>query len=528
MRKEIVTDQVMDTILRDQLIQRGDHIVVGISGGPDSVCLFSVLLEMSEEWELTLHPVHINHQLRGADADADQAFVETLCRQAGFPCTVVSVDVTVLAKKEGLSTEEAGRKVRYEAFEQERQRVRSQLEKLQPIAGDRDGEKAGNKAGTGEVKIAVAQNRGDLAETVLMRILRGTGPDGLAGMEPRSGAVIRPLLYVDRADIEAYCEAKGLEPRIDRTNQEAVYTRNKIRLKLLPYLKEEFNGNVDQALVRLASAAAEDRDFFRCLTLEFLEKSVCWGDEIGGLPREARVGLDELRPLHPALRKRILLRILERLGLGQNVSAVHLDRAEALLLAGRTAKVAEFPEGYRMTLAYEEAVFQSPNCSGADERGKEKAGERSVGKVTETGEATLTIPFPEGVLKKNLEIAVSDGLIGSITGKIMEMNESICGLGLDVELLDLRKGNVPLCLRNRRPGDRIRLPGMSGSKKIQDFFVDRKVDRELRDRVPLLCAGQEVLWIALGPENGGSVYSREFVKNPQTHMILLLEYHMKT
>lgn len=525
---ERVRRKVRETTERYGLLKRGDHVVIGLSGGPDSVCLFFLLLELAEEYCLTLHPVHVNHLLRGQAAEADQSYAEELCRSHQLLCTVVRRNVEELAAELRMGTEEAGRLVRYQAFQE-----------VGRLACPHGG-----------AKVAVAQNRSDQAETTLMRILRGTGTQGLAGMEPFSReGIIRPLLFVDRQDIEAFCQEEGLCPRIDQTNLEPLYLRNRIRLELLPHLKERYNENIVGALTRLASIAAEDRDYFQQQTEEFICLHAVFhsesaqpgalqtenaqpgrlqpqGDEtVNDHSKNVRAPVKELMRLHPALRKRVILELFSRLGLKQDISAAHLAQAERLLQEGRTSCQAQFPEGYRMKIEYENAVFfrEAPRSS-AGQRKKETSSQEDsllrVSRFCPTGEKILSIHC-QGVLT------------GRFSGKMMEEDTfrsdewkkgSAAETGALIGLFDADKlialaQRQGLWLRTRRPGDRIRLSGMEGSKKLQDFFVDKKVPKEVRDQIPLFCAGQNVLWIP------GLRAGRDCVINRGTQMILLLEYY---
>lgn len=539
---ERVRRKVRETVKRYELLKRGDHIVIGLSGGPDSVCLFFLLHELAEEYSCTLHPVHVNHQLRGEAAEADQKYAEELCRSQQLFCTVVSRNVKELAEELGVGTEEAGRQVRYQAFWETGRLVCPE----------------------GGAKVAVAQNRNDQAETVLMRMLRGTGTQGLAGMEPLSKeGIIRPLLFVDRQDIEGFCQEEGLCPRIDQTNLEPIYLRNRIRLELLPYLKEQFNRNIVGALAGLAAIAAEDRDYFQRQAEEFISLHITFQTEsvqlvsaqeagvhpadvqvagawpldiqmdhaqaeivppLGVHPESAQVQVNELLGLHPALRKRVMIALFSRLGLKQDITAVHLSQAERLLEEKRTSSQAYFPENYRMKIEYEKVVFFQENLPKIH---------RQEEKNPSSGDDSLLRVFgsdPTG--EKILKIRCQNVLTHRFSGKMMEKEafhsdgwEKASGNGSNplVGLFDaeelMKLENQGLWIRTRRPGDRIRLSGMEGSKKLQDFFVDKKVPKEVRDQMPLFCFGQNVLWIP------GIRAGRDFAINGGTQMILLLEYY---
>lgn len=329
--------RIRETIRKHNLIEKGDHIVLGLSGGPDSVCLFHVLCAMAEEMDLTIHPVHVNHQLRPGAAEDDQKYVETLCTDAGLEVRVFTADCNAMARELGMTSEEAGRKARYDAFFQVAKEVAEE----------------GHK-----VKITVGHNANDQAETVLFRILRGTGMDGIAGMayerEERreSGAfcVVRPLLDTWREEVEAYCEAHHLDPARDHTNSEGLYTRNKLRLDLIPYIEEHYNSNVQEGLVRMAKIAAADKDYFweeTARTYRMLKTPA--GLTLDGEPAD-EVTLDwrGLANCHEALRHRIVLKAFDEIGLTQDITAERLEAADKIILGGVGGKTVEFPHGYSL------------------------------------------------------------------------------------------------------------------------------------------------------------------------------------
>ncbi len=335
----------METITAYELIEKGDHIVIGLSGGPDSVCLFHLFLDAADELDLTIHPVHVNHKFRPGAAEEDQAYVESLCRSRGLECKSFTVDCNALAAATGMTSEEAGRKARYDAF------YDTAMEIL-----DADG--------TASVKIAVAQNANDQAETILFRLLRGTGTDGLAGIAykryERGICVVRPLLDVYRDEIEAYCEENGLEPVTDHTNNEAIYARNRIRLELLPYLESKYNENIQETLVRLGHIAAADKDYIwqqtqmayeHMLIEDDSEASDGASDSGGAGVRE--VGLDRaaLAELHPAIRHRVVLKAFAEAGLEQDITAERLEAADKIICKKQGPKMVEFPHGYQLKVA---------------------------------------------------------------------------------------------------------------------------------------------------------------------------------
>lgn len=348
----------LETITAHELIQKGDHIVVGLSGGPDSVCMFSLLLEVAGKLDLKIHPVHINHKFRPGAAERDQAYVESLCREHGLACRSFIVDCSAMAATLGMTGEEAGRKARYDAFYDTAMEILA-------------------KDGTASVKIAIAQNANDQAETILFRLLRGTGTDGLAGIAyqryERGICVIRPMLDLYREEIEAYCEAKELAPVTDHTNREAIYARNRIRLELLPYLESKYNENMKETLVRLGHIAAADKDYIwqqaqmayeRVLIEEAHAQEAGAGGQAegGGTDRgdsnAADTAVDEvvmdrarLAELHPAIKHRVLLKAFAEVGLEQDVTAERLEAADKIIGRKQGPKTVEFPHGYRLHAA---------------------------------------------------------------------------------------------------------------------------------------------------------------------------------
>lgn len=460
----------------------GEHIVIGLSGGPDSVCLFHILCQLKEELGIRLHAVHINHGLRPGAADEDQRYVERLCEEYHVPCHTYSFDVNRIAKEEGISGEDAGRQVRYQSFFE--------------VAGRITAETGAS------VKIAVAQNMNDQAETVLMRILRGTGTDGLCGIEylrteNTKGTVIRPLLDVSREEVETYCRENLLKPQIDLTNLEPIYTRNKIRLELLPYLSENFNTNIVSALNRLSKIAKEDKDYFGQKVETLIAEHAVFQE-----PERIGISLHVLRSEPPAICHRLIMRLFERIGLSKNMTASHLEQADRLLKEGKTSSVTDFSAGYAMGIFYESVEFYK-------KREKETINFEyiiNMEGVTDISELKSRI----GV--KILTRQDWENLEGKEKKFGNECNT--CRLSLDKIV---ESGRDPI-LRTRRQGDFIIPLGMQGRKKLQDFFVDEKYAREERDRIPILCLGSEVIWVV------GCRINENYKVKDHTERIILLEY----
>ena len=229
-------EKVLNTIKKYNLIDEEDNIVIGVSGGPDSITLLYALNNLKEILNIKLYVAHINHLLR-EEANSETEYVEKVCKELGVQCFVKKIDASVEAKKHKISTELAGRNIRYEFFDEVFYKVNAN-------------------------KIATAHNSNDNAETVLMNIIRGTGTSGLKGIEAkRDEKYIRPLVECTRNEIEEYCKTNNLQPKYDKTNDENIYTRNKIRNMLIPYIKENFNPNIIECLNRLSEIAKKEDHF---------------------------------------------------------------------------------------------------------------------------------------------------------------------------------------------------------------------------------------------------------------------------
>jgi len=235
-------EKVLDIIKKYNLIENGDKIVIGVSGGPDSITLLNVLLEIKNENIINFDMVvcHINHMIR-EEAVQDEEYVLEFCKKYNIECFVKKIDVENKAKEEKLGTEEAGRIARYEFFNEI-------LEK------------------TGSNKIATAHTANDNAETVLMNIIRGSGTAGLKGIEVKRDNLIRPLIDCSREEIEEYCKTNNLNPRIDKTNFQNIYTRNKVRNMLIPYIKENFNPNIIEGINRLSELSKKENEYLEKVT----------------------------------------------------------------------------------------------------------------------------------------------------------------------------------------------------------------------------------------------------------------------
>ena len=439
-------EQIKNDMIKHQLLRKGDGVVVGLSGGADSVCLLKVLLEFKEDFSLTLTAVHVNHGLRGHESDEDQAFVERLCKDWNVSLKTFRVDLKQMSHDQGSSLEEAGREIRYKLFHQVMEE-------------------------TGAGAIAVAHHREDQAETIMLHILRGTGLDGLCGMNIKQGPVIRPLLNVGRAQILEYLEANGIPFRIDSSNLTDEFTRNRIRNVLFPMIQEMFSVDPSNQLLRLSHIIREDQDFIETVAQEAYLRVLLSEDG------KVELSLKELQNFPTAIIKRIIRRAWERINTNRkNLERVHVDQIAALCQDGRTGKRAPLPKGFEARISYDKLIFEKQ----AIQAQKPYAYPISYEGITEAEQAG-------GVL--HAELISGEEAFGRY-GNPDTLRENAF-----IQLFDYDKLECGITLRNRKDGDRIRPYGSGGEKKLKDYFIDQKVPWDERSRIPLVAKDQRIVWI---------------------------------
>ena len=448
-------NKAADLIRQKELIRKGDLIAAGVSGGADSVLLFHLLLALREEMGFDFFVVHVHHGLRGKDADGDEAFTEALCRRHGILYYPYFFDVAEEAKMLGMSVEEAGREVRRGSF---------------LTAMQRDG----------ATKIALAHHRDDVAETVLLNLARGTGIAGAGSMRPAGGIYIRPLLTLSREEIETALSGQGIEWREDATNADRDATRNRLRLDVLPYLKEYVNGQAAAHLSAFASDAAEISDLLAEQADRLLSSFAAFrGTAVPGLmeallPAGMHTGSGEFlcgMAVHRAL--------IRASGRQRDWSRRHVDAVMALFTA-ETGKQVDLPYGLRAERTYEGILIAPARGEVSGENGGER------GK-----EIPLAIPG-----------TVSFGG-WRITAEFGDLNGWKDSSGPYTKWFDYDKIQASPVLRHRRDGDRIAVYPDGRTKSLSDYLTDAKVPQKERDGLVLLAAGEEILWI-LGDRTGES------------------------
>jgi tRNA(Ile)-lysidine synthase len=480
-----------------------EPLVVGVSGGADSLALLHSLLALrGPDAAGTLHVAHLDHGLRDPDSAADARFVAQLAESWGLTCTVRRLDVGAYAKERGLSIEEAARIVRYAFL-------------------------AGEAAKRGAV-VAVAHNADDQVETVLMHILRGSGLSGLRGMralttvpdlphdpllasllqgaQPERVALFRPLLGVWRRENEAYCGQVGIHPRIDPTNSDPRYTRNRVRRELLPRIERDYNRAVKDHIFKLSQLAAGEDDLLESLADQEARKlarlepggALCFEQGSAGA-------------MHPALRLRaVRWAICQVAGTLDGLSHEHIEKA-AGILAGEsgTAVAMDLPHGVTVRRFDGIAcVFKGDFKPEQSEAGEHQWPQMRPG--TKHGlTPDLTLQLDDGWA---LLASVAEGRSSDEPGDLLALFD-----------LDALQPLGPFAVRTRRPGDTIQPLGMEGRKRLHDLFIDAKIPRWTRDRIPLIARShqdEEVLWV---PGPGGRRSARAPVGR-STRRVLRLEF----
>ncbi len=425
--------RVRKTIEKYDMLRPGDKVVVGLSGGADSVSLLHALHGL-KGYNLTLIAAHLNHGIRGKEAGRDAEFSRGVAESLGVEFELGEADAPALRKQSRISLEDAARVLRYEFFEEVRKKHKAN-------------------------KIATAHTLDDQAETVLMRLIRGSGTRGLSGIPPVSGKYIaRPLIETDRAAIESYLKSRSIEWIEDSTNRERDYLRNRIRLDLLPALSE-YNPKIRETLARTADILRLEEDFIsREAEKGFRKVFNREGGELTG-------DLNKYKRLHGALRIAVLMRALseKREGL-KNISSIHLTAADGFLTSMAASGESVFPGGSVIVKGHGSFLVTT----------KDKLAKGF----------SYMIPSPGRWTFDELEVEIEE-----TQAKGLEEERE------DVVYLDPEAVKFPIKVRSFKPGDRFVPLGMKSRKKVKDFFIDQKIPAFMRMRVPIFLSAGEIIWI---------------------------------
>lgn len=445
-------NRIRKTIASHSMLAQGDHLVVAVSGGPDSVALLSVLSLLTDEFRLRLTTAHLNHGLRKEEADEDEAFVRRLSDGMGIACICKRVDIRKLQKRGSGSLEEISREERYRFLHE-----------------------TAEKCGAG--KIAVGHHRDDQAETVLIHLLRGCGPGGLRGILPvRDGRIIRPLLEVGTSDILAFLSREGLAYRTDSSNESPLFLRNRVRNELIPRLAASFNPRLVEGLCQTAGIIRREDDYLRGVVLQTVRR---WGIDPGN--GEVALPVADFLALHEAIQGRIIKWLLEEAAPQRN--GIGYRHIEAVLVLARR------PPGrcISLDLPFRIRVERTGSLLRISKEAERKARKR---------ESLVNLPLFEYPVEIPARIHLREigrtiHLAWIEKPRFGEMKNSP-GIGF----MDYERITPPLVLRNMRPGDRVTPLGGGGTKKLKDYFIDRKIASSCRCAIPLLVDAGSIIWIA--------------------------------
>lgn len=467
-------EEISKKIIASNTINKGDAIVVGFSGGPDSLCLLHTLNNLKSEMNLTLRPVHINHMFRPGDCDLEQAHAEAICSSLGLACKSLQIDCRAVARQQKLSDEEAGRLIRYQAFS------------AAATALSNEG------FGRSQIKIAVAHNADDQAETILFRIMRGTGIHGLTGIpkirtDENGYQIVRPLLEVSRAEINQYIAVNKLKPNMDSSNNQPLYSRNRIRLELIPFLEKEYNNSIKSALTRLAELASEEESYIEGETKAQLNAM--------STEEPLRYDISSFRACHIAIKKRIAWEVVQKLE-GVEASFEIINSIVRVIESDNPSARLDLPKGWIIERQYNEVLFSH------DEEADNSCDCKQHNCVSENVDKTSgEEPQLKIIVIRHTEFAmIKKEMNGADNWKfaVFDFDKFLSAHGLEDRTLDSRSSSLSNILENikvrsRRSGDSIQTN--NGSKKIQDLLVDEKVPKSHRDKIKVVAYGSEILWV---------------------------------
>jgi tRNA(Ile)-lysidine synthase len=435
------------------MINKGDKIIIAVSGGPDSICMLHILNSLKQKYDMELFAAHVNHCLRGDDADKDEEYVKDMCNDMGISFYSKKIDLNKYAEDNSLSCETAGREVRYDFFKELMEQI-------------------------GAHKIALAHNANDQAETILMRLMRGTGIEGLKGIKAvRDSIFIRPILLLNRIEIEDYCQNNNLKPRIDESNLENIYSRNKVRLELIPYIQGNFNRDIVNTLNRFSQLISKDSEFIEEFAKEKYEK-VCLRKNNNIIIKQ--IAFEEKEAIITRIIRNALFELKGNLN---NFESIHIYDIISIQNQG-TGKKIMLPQQVIAENVYGDIVLYIKD----DEETliKDCIKNNILFKINksilEDNKDTVKIYI------KTLDITVELKII--FKDKVINFNENNL-----TKYFDYDKIKDEIVARTRQDGDKFIPYGMQGSKKLKDFFMDLKIPKNHRDDIPLLCFDNEIAWV---------------------------------
>lgn len=456
--------QVRRTIGQYHLFHEGDRVIVGVSGGLDSMVLLHLLHSFIPTFHLTLIVAHVNHRLRAEESEKEAEFVQSAASRLGLPFEYGEFDVREFQKRAGLSLEDAARRVRFKFFEK-------LLEKHQAQ------------------KIALAHHADDQVETTLLRLLRGAGVKGLKGMLPiHEGKVVRPLLEVWREDIESFAKEREIPYLIDSSNIQRDYLRNRIRLDLIPWIEKEYQPHFKKVLLRISKVLQIEDDFLEKEAEKAFQRLV--REEEGGVA----FFFSDFQALHPALQWRLIERLLKvsQFDEGREKRGVHQHRIFESLSYPSPSFTIQLSEGFFLEKKYNLVFLKK-------------------GKVERTPPFEVELHVPGRTYIKEIQREIQVDISERKFFKEIETSSSVA-------LLDFQTVQFPLRVRNFRPGDRFQPLGLKGTQKVKEYFINHKIPRTERSKIPLLISGDRIAWIV------GHRIDERFKITPETQKVLRVQF----
>jgi tRNA(Ile)-lysidine synthase len=479
-------DRFRGFIAQQGLLPDDVPIVTAVSGGQDSCAILHLFVRLRDERQFPLYAAHLHHGFRGADADADAAFVRAFAESLGVPCFLEKQDVPERARRLHRSAQEAARQARFTFLE----RIAASV----------------TPTNTPPARIALGHTADDHAETVLLNLLRGTGTEGLRGMRPQNDMPhprIRPLLAFSRADTEEYCRRHAIPFRVDASNTSRHYTRSRLRHDLLPHLADTYNPNIRQALLRLSEIAGDESDYLEAIAQQHLT-ALC----VHRSAERMAITRDGLRGLPRAMQRRVLrLALLQFRGELTDVTFRAIERFLQGLALPETALLSEtlpHSAGTDTLRLHLDPQTLSIQRTAPEHQPRDLCTPLQIPGITNLPEWNLQI---EGTLLSRDALPTTLTTLAETSGNKVTAQY----VWMSAEAL-----HFPLTLRNRRTGDRFQPFGMAGSRKVQDILTDHKVPRAERGTVPILTDSVGIVWVV------GHIASERTRILPTTERILAL------
>lgn len=449
--------KVEQTILAHNMFQTGDSVVIGVSGGPDSVALLYALLQVASKFSLKLGIAHLNHCLRQKDSDNDAEFVAALAEKLNLTCFIKKVEVSEYQRRHRLSPEEASRRVRYDFYNEVAERNRFN-------------------------KIALGHHFDDNAELILMNLFRGSGPLGISGIPPvRNGKIVRPLIRLKKSEIIDFLSEKGIEYVSDKSNKDVKYFRNRIRQNLIPFLKEFYNPKITETLNRLAYITRCEDAWIEELINPLYEKSIIAIE--GGC---ITLSVPELTGINIAAKKRIIRRAIARIkGNLRRITFSHIDSVVNLLEVGPVAGSLDLPDRVCIMRNNDILCILNKKTSAHD---PEKRPNSSRNK-TPLSSFEYNILKPESIFIKESGMRLKFSKI-----RIDDLSDVRCA-GHQGAFFDVDSISFPLVVRNILPGDRFTPLGMTGTQKLKNYFINNKISITERLKCPVLLSKGKIIWV---------------------------------